>query len=88
LIKRPLPHRGKRGDINDRLLELQAKYHLAKIRKNMPAGHGRINFDVPSFDSKHGDIDARLLEIQSKILLSKAHQNMPNGHGSIRFDKI
>ena len=49
----------------------------------MPAGHGRIIFDAPSFDSKNGDIDARLLEIQAKILLSKAHQNMPNGHGRL-----
>ena len=36
--------RGKRSDIDARLLEIQAKILLSKAYQNMPAGHGRFDF--------------------------------------------
>ena len=37
--------RSKRSDIDSRLMELQAKIDLLKAYQNMPAGHGRFDFD-------------------------------------------
>lgn len=36
---------GKRSDIDSRLMELQAKIDFLKAYQNMPAGHGRFDFD-------------------------------------------
>jgi len=38
-------HRSKRSDIDTRLMELQAKIDLVKAFKNMPAGHGKFDFE-------------------------------------------
>ena len=35
----------KRSDIDSRLMELQAKIDLVKAFQNMPAGHGKFDFD-------------------------------------------
>lgn len=35
----------KRNDIEARLLELQAEIELRKAYKDMPAGHGKFNWD-------------------------------------------
>ena len=37
--------KNKRSDIDSRLMELQAKIDLLKMYKNMPAGHGRFDFE-------------------------------------------
>lgn len=37
--------RNKRSDIDSRLMELQAKIDLVKAFQNMPAGHGKFDFD-------------------------------------------
>ena len=35
----------KRSDIDSRLMELQAKIDLVKAFQNMPAGHGKFDFE-------------------------------------------
>ena len=44
--------RGKRSDIDARLLEIQAKILLSKAYQNMPAGHGRFDFKKMYYNFK------------------------------------
>lgn len=38
-------NRFRRSDIDSRLIELQAKIDIVNAFKNLPAGHGKFDFD-------------------------------------------